>query len=259
MMAIEKNPDQWRQVRRELIPGDAWDFRVDIESFPARDNSDYASIYLSLVLDIIKNAGGGIPLIVENNLNDDWQQVLNDAAERPLGDAPLAMLAATLKDIPIYVTGDSDLVDAPGDVEGKMFWTLSSDQFSRHHDAPDLTKVCLLIYVKNLIDVEINLRLYQADTEVRMHILHALESKRMQQSSQQSIQVDAGGWRLGHLDATNEERCCHSRSGVQKSSSGSTTGTASTPRKTLHFLRMPVGCGRIASPEATQFLKEIFA
>jgi hypothetical protein len=87
---------------------------VDIESFPARDNSDYASMHLSLVLDIIKYAGGGIPLIVENNLNDD-------AAERPLGDAPLAMLAATLKDIPIYVTGDIDLVDAPGDVEGKCF------------------------------------------------------------------------------------------------------------------------------------------
>jgi hypothetical protein len=163
MMAIEKNPDRWRQVHCELAPGEAWDFRVDTESF---HDAEYASEYLSFVLNLIKYAGGGIPLIVENSLTDNWQQELVEAAEKPLEDASLAMLAATLKDVPIYVTGKSDLVGAaPAYVEGKMFWTLSSDQFTRHDNAPDLTKVRLLIYVKNLSAVEDFVRMYKTAGE----------------------------------------------------------------------------------------------
>ena len=163
MIAIENNPDRWRQLPCEFGPGESWDVRVDTKSF---HDAEYASEYLSLVLNLIKCAGGGIPLIVENNLTDNWQQELIEAAEKPLGDASLAMLAATLKDVPIYITGDSDLIGAAtAYVEGKMFWTLSSDQFSEHNDAPDLTKVRLLIYVKNLSAVEEFIRMYMTGCE----------------------------------------------------------------------------------------------
>lgn len=136
-MAIENNPERWRQleIHFELNPGwacdHAWDFRMDAMSFP---DVVYATEYLSIILSIIKNAGGGIPLMVENNFTVEWQQELNDAAEKLLGAESLAMLATTLKDVPIYLPGDRELVDAPADVEGKMFWTpLSSDQFSPHN------------------------------------------------------------------------------------------------------------------------------
>ena len=70
MLAIEQNPDRWRQVQCELVPGDPWDFRVDTISFPNRNDADYATKFLTLILNIIKYAGGSIPLIVENNMTD---------------------------------------------------------------------------------------------------------------------------------------------------------------------------------------------
>ena len=163
MLAIENNPGRWRHVPVSLAPGIMWDFHVDMESFPHGNDTDYAKDYLSLVLNVIKYAGGGIPPIATNNLTDNWQQELNEAAEKPLDEKSLALLAAILKDVPIYLTGDNDLCGAEVNVESKIIWTLPPEQFSPHTNSPDLTKVRLLMYVKKLRRIEKNLQRYQTD------------------------------------------------------------------------------------------------
>jgi hypothetical protein len=171
MIAIDSDLKRWRPISVELTPGAAtWNIFVDSESIPMCDGGDPAKEFMSIVSNIIKYSGGGIPRIVENNLSDeDWQSELNEAAEKSLDDSSLAKLADTLKDVPIYITGDRKLASPEPNVEGKIIWTLSSEQFLPHCNAPDLSKARLLIFVENLKEVKVQSIVYRSlrDEDIR--------------------------------------------------------------------------------------------
>jgi hypothetical protein len=66
----------------------------------------------------------------------------------------MAKLAETLHDVPIYITGDRELASSEPNVEGKISWNLSSEQFFPHStapdDGPDLSKARLLMFIESL-------------------------------------------------------------------------------------------------------------
>ena len=98
---------------------------------------------------------------MNNTLGENWKQELNQAAEHPLDKKSLENLAEALKNVPIFLTGDANLVGATADVDAKLFWTLTSDQFQpRFVTVPDLTRSRMLVYISSLNTIKSNLVVY---------------------------------------------------------------------------------------------------
>eukprot|EP00291_Cryptomonas_curvata_P025035 CAMPEP_0172175650 /NCGR_PEP_ID=MMETSP1050-20130122/14351_1 /TAXON_ID=233186 /ORGANISM="Cryptomonas curvata, Strain CCAP979/52" /LENGTH=353 /DNA_ID=CAMNT_0012847787 /DNA_START=126 /DNA_END=1184 /DNA_ORIENTATION=- len=164
MKIIDNNPGRFSNVPMLLVDGGTpWELRLDTSCFAdGITGKNQALEFVDLCCELISTIGGAMPLIVENTLvGDDWRTQLNDAAEKPLEKTSLENLAEALKNIPIYVTADDELVSVPADVEAKVFWTLSPDQFQGNFVAvPDLSQARLLVFVRSLGDLQSNLEIF---------------------------------------------------------------------------------------------------
>ena len=154
MNMIDTDPGRWCKLPIALVDdGVQWDLHLDkqcvmLDVFADVDEEGKhrASLFISIIRDLIVNSGGAIPLIVNNTLGENWKQELNQAAEHPLDKKSLENIAEVLKNVPIFLTGDANLVGATADVDAKLFWTLTSDQFQhRFVTVPDLTRAARVV------------------------------------------------------------------------------------------------------------------
>ena len=170
MKLIENNAGRFFNFPMSLVDSvPPWEFHLDSLYFVGgvrQTEKNLASEFLGLLHKLVLDVGGALPLIVDNNLDEnDWKTQLNNATENPLGKASLENLAESLKNIPIYVTADDKLVSVPAEVGAKVFWTLSPEQFQgRFITEPNLSKARVLVFVRCLRDLKTNLNVFRADS-----------------------------------------------------------------------------------------------
>ena len=170
MKFFENNAGRFFNFPMSLVDSvPPWEFHLDSLYFVGgvrQAEKNLASEFLGLLHKLVLDVGGALPLIVDNNLDEnDWKTQLNNATENPLGKASLENLAESLKNIPIYVTADDKLVSVPAEVGAKVFWTLSSEQFQgRFITEPNLSKARVLVFVRCLRDLKTNLNVFRADS-----------------------------------------------------------------------------------------------
>ena len=139
----------------------------------ARESSkNQAAEFFDLVRKLILNVGGAILLMIGNKLEtNDWRKQLTESADIQLESKSLEVIAEALSNFLIYVTADYKLFNVPADVECKVFWTLSPDQFQGHFTTvPNLAQAGLLIFVRSLRELQSNLDSFhwnQASVKVR--------------------------------------------------------------------------------------------
>jgi hypothetical protein len=171
MKIINNNPERWFKSPMLLVDGGPpWDFHWDESCFAEGEvGREQAAELCTLIRDIILNVGGAIPRIVNNDLDNDgeWRKQLIDAAEETLDVGSLKNLAEALANTPIYVTGYEKLVSVPADVDAKIFWTLSPEQFQRKFvteaDGPDLSQARLLVFVRSLQTVQSHFEVFHCN------------------------------------------------------------------------------------------------